>query len=190
MQNNLIDRIKAGNEQAFRDLVETYKDNVLNTCYHYVHDRMDAEDLAQEVFMEVHRSIRHFKENAQLSTWIYRIAVNKSLDLIRKRKRKKRFAYLVTVFSPSEDEKVCQVPATGNPETILEEKERIQILNDAIDRLPENQKTAITLSKLEGLSNKEIADIMNTSVSSVESLLHRARSNIKKKLHNFFKDFY
>ena len=190
METDQINKLKAGNEKAFHELVEMYKDNVLNTCYHYIHNRMDAEDLAQEVFIEVHRSIHHFKEDAQLSTWIYRIAVNKSLDLIRKRKRKKRFGYLVSIFTPEDDERDVQLPDSGDPETSLEQKERMQILYSAIENLAENQKTALTLSKFEGLSNKEIADIMNTSVSSVESLLHRARSNLRQKLHNYFKDFY
>ncbi len=190
MQKELINQLKAEDENAFKTLVESYKDKVLNICYHYLHNRLDAEDLAQEVFIEVHRSIGHFKEESQLSTWIYRIAVNKSLDLIRKKKRKKRFAHVLSYFGATDDEKELQLPAPGNPETNFEQKERIQILNAAMDRLPESQKTAITLSKYEGLSNKEIAVIMNISTSAVEALSYRAKKNLYKQLHNYFEDFY
>jgi len=189
MEKEQINRLKAGNEDSFKRLVELYKDNVLNTCYHFLHNELDAEDLAQEVFIEVFRSIDHFRENAQLSTWIYRIAVNKSLDFVRKKKRKKRFSFVVSLAGFGEEEKELPLPAPSNPQTDLEQKERIQILNQAISSLPENQKVAITLSKYEGFSNKEIAEIMDTSVSAVESLIHRAKNNLQKKLYNFYEKY-
>ncbi len=187
MHKDLVERLKSDDENAFRELVEEFKDKVFSTCFHYLHNRLDAEDLAQEVFIEVHRSIKSFKEDAQLSTWIYRIAVNKSLDLIRKRKRKKRFGYLISLGA-DDDEKEIQIPISGNPQKDLEIKERMQLLNNALAKLPETQKTVITLSKYEGFSNKEIAEVMDTSVSSVESLMHRAKKNLQKKLQNYFEE--
>ena len=85
-----------------------------------------------------------------------------------------------------EIEKELPLPAPSNPQVDLEQKERIEILNQAIDSLPENQKVAITLSKYEGFHNKEIAEIMDTSVSAVESLIHRAKNNLHKKLYQFY----
>ena len=186
MNKEFIKKLKSGDETAFRECVESHKDKVLNTCYRFVQNRDDAEDLAQEVFIEVYRSISHFREDAELSTWIYRIAVNKSLDFVRKKKRKKRIAYVLSYFGSADEEKDLQLSAPTNPQSDLEQKERIQILNKAIDSLPENQKVAITLSKYEGFSNKEIAEIMETSVSAVESLIHRAKNNLHKKLHQFY----
>lgn len=185
-QSELIQKLKSGDETAFKECVESHKDRVLNTCYRFVQNQDDAADLAQEVFIEVYRSIGHFREDAELSTWIYRIAVNKSQDFIRKQKRKKRFAFVLSLAGFGDEEKEVQLPASSNPHSDLEQKERIKILNQAIDSLPENQKVAITLSKYESFSNKEIADIMDTSVSAVESLVHRAKNNLHKKLYNYY----
>jgi RNA polymerase sigma-70 factor (ECF subfamily) len=187
MQKELINQLKAGNENSFKLLVETYKDKVLSTCYYFLHDKLDAEDVAQDVFIEIYRSISDYREDAQLSTWIYRIAVNKSLDFIRKKKRKKRFAYVVSFWRNTEEKAELQVPSSENPQRDLEQEERIDILNNAINSLPENQKAAITLSKYDGISNKEIADILETSVSAVESLIHRAKKNLHKKLYQYYK---
>ncbi len=186
MQKELIDQLKAGSEDSFKLLVETFKDKVLNTCYHFLHNQLDAEDLAQDVFIEVYRSIRFFREDAQLSTWIYRIAVNKSLDFIRKKKRKKRFAHVVSFFASTAEERELQLPAPDDPQSDLDQKERIEILNNAINLLPENQRVAITLSKYEDFSNKEIAEIMDTSISAVESLIHRAKKNLRKQLYQYY----
>ena len=177
---------KYSDPNNFNELVLNYQDRVLNVIFRFLNNKEDAEDVAQEVFIEVYRSIGHFKEEALLSTWIYRIAVNKSLDVIRKKKRKKRFAYIMNLFSSPDDKKEVQLPAPHNPQSDLEQKERIQILNRTIDSLPENQKVAITLSKYEGFSNKEISEIMDTSVSAVESLIHRAKENLRKKLYLFY----
>ncbi len=101
----------------------------------------------QDVFIQVYESLSHFREESELSTWIYRIAVNKSLDFLRMKKRKKRFAQLTTLFGFGEEKEEIVIPAEDNPHQVLEEKERKQILDAAINKLPENQKTAITLSK-------------------------------------------
>ncbi len=186
MDNELVKKLKAGNEGAFQTCVEMYKDKVLNTCFHFLHNHLDAQDTAQEVFVEVYQSVHSFRSDAQLSTWIYRIAVNKSLDLLRKKKRKKRFGYVLSIFGEGEDSEPVYIKSESDPLQDLEVKERTDILNAAIDSLPENQKTAITLSKYDGFSNKEIAEILETSVSSVESLLHRARKNLHNKLYNYF----
>jgi RNA polymerase sigma-70 factor (ECF subfamily) len=188
MNKELIHKLKSGDEPNFREFVESYKHRVLNTCFRFVHNPNDAEDLAQEVFIEVYRSIRHFKENAELSTWIYRIAVNKSLDFIRKKKRKKRFAYVRSLAGFGEAKKELQLPAPSNPQTDLEQKERLQILNQALDSLPDNQRIAITLNKYEGFTNKEIARIMDTSVSAIDSFIHRAKKNLHKKLYQFYEE--
>ncbi|MBN2011730.1 sigma-70 family RNA polymerase sigma factor [candidate division KSB1 bacterium] len=187
METELKHQLQADNEAYFETIVKTYQDNVLNTCYHFLHDKLDAEDVAQDVFIEIFRSIGKYREEAQLSTWIYRIAVNKSLDFIRKKKRKKRFAYMVNLWGGTDDETQLQLSSPENPENDLEQQEQIDILNSAINALPENQKIALTLSKYDGLSNKQIADILDISLSAVESLIHRAKQNLQKRLYNYFK---
>lgn len=160
----------------------------MNTCYGFVHNYEDANDIAQEVFIEIFRSIKSFNEDSSLSTWIYRIATNKSLDFIRKIKRQKRWSEL-TRLSFNHNEGLEHIIAdTQDPNSVLENKERLKILNHAIDKLAENQKAAFTLHKYEDLSYKEIAMVLDTSVSSIESLMHRAKKNLQKHLYQYYKN--
>jgi len=179
--------LKSGHPEAFKKLVEHYQNKVINTCYGFLHNKEDAEDVAQEVFIEIYQSIAGFREEAKLSTWIYRISVTKSLDFIRKKTRKKRFGHIRNILGLNRQVEQIPAPPGANPETNLEHQERARILQEAVDSLAENQKIAITLSKYDGFSNKEIAGIMGTSVSSVEALIHRAKKNLQKKLYQYYK---
>ncbi|MBI9072636.1 MAG: RNA polymerase sigma factor [Melioribacteraceae bacterium] len=170
----------------FQAIVETNQDRVRNTCFRFVNNLEDAEDIAQEVFVQVYESFSHFREEAELSTWIYRIAVNKSLDFLRKSKRKKRFGQMVSLFGFGEEEEEIRIPSSSNPQRELEDDERKQILYMIIRKLPENQQTALTLSKLEGFNNKEVSKIMEMSLSAVEALMFRAKKNLEKKLRSYF----
>ena len=162
-----------------------YQEKVLNTCYGFINSREEAEDLTQEVFVEVFRSISGFKENAKLSTWIYRIAVSKSLEEIRSRKRKKRAAYFKSLIGL---ETAQEIVATKDkdPHEVLEDAQRLEIMQQAIEKLPENQRIAFTLHKFEQLSYQEVAEVMGSSVSAVESLIHRAKNNLKKYLYRYY----
>ncbi len=168
-------------------LVEEHQERVLNTCYRFVHRREDAEDLTQEVFLEVYRSLDKFHGDAKFSTWIYRIAVTKSIDFLRKQKRKKRFAEAKRVFG-LKNEPLPELPANekSRPDEILQEQERQEILRKAVNSLPENQKTAIILSKYEGFKQKEIAEIMDSTVPAVESLVHRGMNNLSSYLNKTY----
>lgn len=172
---------------SFQRLVELHQTRVINTCYGFVHNKEDAEDIAQEVFLEVYKSLDSFRKDARLSTWIYRICVTKSLDFLRKQKRKKRFGRFKHFFGKAEDH-IEQIPspAAENPQKQLEKQERAELLRQAVESLAENQRIAVTLNKYEGFSYQEVAEIMGTSVSSVESLLHRAKKNLHKKLHQYY----
>ena len=182
----LTRRLKANEPGAFKRLVELYQDRVFATCYRFILDKQDIEDIAQEVFIEIYRSIGTFREKSKLSTWIYRIAVTKSLDFIRKTKRKKRFAPVKSLFGLQEEGREIPDPNPTDPRETLEQTEGLRILKKAIDSLPENQRIAFTLSKCEGFGNKEITEIMGCSLSSVESLVHRAKKNLRKKLYCYF----
>ncbi|MDB4285994.1 RNA polymerase sigma factor [bacterium] len=186
-EESFILRLQENDPTVFKELVEMHKDRVYNTCCGFVSHGVDAEDIAQEVFIEVFRSLKKYKGDSKLSTWIYRIAVNKCLDHIRKRKRKKRFAFLQSL---SGDKDLSEtLPATDiHPGIALENQERAKILFHAIDQLPEKQKVAFTLSKVEELSYKEICEITGYSLSSVESLIFRARKNLQKILYDYYKN--
>jgi RNA polymerase sigma factor (sigma-70 family) len=190
MDIELIDvaALKAGDEDAFRTMVDSFQDRVFNTCLGFLQTRQEAEDVAQEVFIEVYRSLGHFRGEAKLSTWVYRIAVTKSLQEIRKRRRKKRLA-IFTSNEQAEDSLASagESDESNHPLAQLENKERAEVLYSALSKLPESQRVAFTLHKIEGLSYQEISDVMDTSIPSVESLIHRARANLRKRLYNFYR---
>ncbi len=179
----LVEELKRGKEPAFKTIVDTYQDMVYNICLSIVKNEEDAEDLAQEVFVQIYQSINSFKGESKLSTWIYRIATTKSLDHERKKKRKKRLGFVKSIFG-DESEIVVNPPDFHHPGVTLDNKESAARLFKAIDKLPENQKAAFILNKVEGLSYQEVSDVMQATVSSVESLLHRAKINLRKILEN------
>jgi RNA polymerase sigma-70 factor (ECF subfamily) len=187
----LIFEIRKGNQQAFRMFVEKNQLTVVKTCNGFIHNLNDAEDVAQEVFLEVYRSIHTFREEARLSTWLYRIAVNKSLNHLRKYKLKKNLESIESLFSTSTN-MINEIRDNNTlpPDDRIEQNERAQILHKAIDSLSTNQRISFILNKYEDLSYKEIAEIMNTSLSAVESLIHRAKINLQKKLFNYYKKNY
>ena len=182
-EKELIDALCNREEPAFRELVSQFQDKVYNTALGFLHNETDAEDIAQEVFIQVYRSIQTFKGQAKLSTWIYRITVTKSLDHLRSRKRKKRFGFIRSLFG-EQNEPVYEPADLNHPGVQQEQKEDARILFQLVDGLPENQRTAFLLNKVEDLSYREIAAILRTSEQAVDSLLQRAKQNLRKKINN------
>lgn len=187
--NELIEKIIAKDHTAFKSLVDQYKDLVLNTCHNLIGNRQDAEDVSQEVFFQVYKSVKHFRREAKISTWLYRVVVNRSLNFVRDNKR---FRWLKSLSSLPEDkgQRAEEVPASDSdrPDVALEEKERNVIVEKALDSLPEKQRVAFVLHTYEGLSYQEIAEVLHRSLSSVESLIHRAKSNLQRKLIHYLKE--
>jgi RNA polymerase sigma factor (sigma-70 family) len=181
----LVEQLKQGDEAAFKTIVETWQSMVYNTALGIVQNQEDAEDIAQEVFVQVYQSIHSFKGESKLSTWLYRITITKSLDHERRKKRKKRFAFVRSIFG-EQNEVLVNPPDFHHPGVVLDNKQEAAVLFRAIAELPENQRLAFTLNKVEGLSYQEVSDIMNSTVSSVESLMHRAKNNLKKKLEDHY----
>ncbi|MBK7561675.1 MAG: sigma-70 family RNA polymerase sigma factor [Chitinophagaceae bacterium] len=182
-EQELILGLRNGDETAFKYLVDTYQDRVFNTAIGIVQNAEDAEDVAQEVFIQVYRSIHHFKGESKLSTWLYRITTTRALDLLRSRKSKKRFGFMQRLTG-EDNEPLYELADFNHPGVTLDRKENAAKLFKAIAQLPENQKTAFTLHKLEDLSYQEISQVMRTSVPAVESLMHRAKQNLRKILEN------
>jgi RNA polymerase sigma-70 factor (ECF subfamily) len=183
----LIEQLKQGDEAAFRQIVEQWQDMVYNTVLGIVQNETEAEDVTQDVFIKVYESIGSFKGESKFSTWLYRIAVTRSLELLRSKKRKKRFAFLQPLFGAGQEEKI-QPADFHHPGVSLDNKERAAQLFKAIDKLPENQKAAFVLHKLEGLSYKEISETLQTTVPAVESLMNRAKNNLKKYLESYYQN--
>ena len=176
----MIDRIKSNENKEFSKLVSLYKTSVIATCYRFLLDKEDAEDISQDVFVEVFESLPTFRGDAKISTWIYRITVTKCLDEIKKRKRKKRLALVYKIFHIDQ---VAQWISGGlMPDKEIEEKEKMTEISIVLNKLPKNQRVAFTLSKIEGFSNKEIAEIMGTTQLAVESLIYRGKKKVADQL--------
>ena len=162
---------------------------MIKTAYYFVHDLQDAEDIAQDVCLEVLESAGSFRGNASFSTWIYRIAVNKSLNFIRKHKRRQLISRVEGLFLRKGEggAQIAQEPHYSN--LTLEDAERKRLLDESIGLLPEKQRTAFVLSKYEEMAHKDIAEVMDTSLAAVEQLLQRAKANLQKRLVVHFSEY-
>lgn len=184
-ESELIALVKKKDREAFKVIVETWQDMVFNTAIGFLQNAEDAEDTAQEVFMQVFESVSSFKEESKISTWIYRITVSKCLDHLRKKKRKKRFAFIQSLYGKN-DSLMIDPPDFFHPGVKAENKENAALLFKAIEKLPVNQKMAFVLNKIENLSYREIGEIMNSSESAVDSLLQRAKKNLQSTLKEYY----
>lgn len=188
-EQDFIEKLKQGKQSAFSQLLDDYQQKVFSTCISFVPNKEDAEDIAQEVFLEVFKSISKFKGDSKLSTWIYRIATNKSLEFIRKRNTKKRFAFMQTIMGNEIPvDKTSYFTEINHPGILLENKEKSATIFKAINALPESQKIIFTLAKIDGKSYQEIVEITGKSLSSVESIMFRAKKGLKVKLANFYEN--
>jgi RNA polymerase sigma-70 factor, ECF subfamily len=170
-------------EQQFKSLYNVHKNVVYNLCLHYVLNAEDAQDITQEVFVKVYQRYHQYDTKAaSLKTWICRIAINHCLDFLKAKKTKKRFGFITSLFHPDTNEALPDAMNVNHPGLESEDKEALQKLLQIIYALPANQKTAIILSKIEDRTQKEVAEIMNTGIKAVESLLQRAKQTIHKKL--------
>jgi len=185
-EKELILRLKKNDEIAFGFLVDLFSKKVYNTCVGMLQNLEDAQDVTQEIFITIHLNVKDFKEESSLSTWIYRISVNKCLEFIRKKNRKKRSGIFRSIFSFDGEQAIENHSDFIHPGIQLENKERSIILFKAIGLLPEQQQTAYVLHKVEQVSYNEIAVIMEVSLSAVESLLFRAKQNLKKHLATYY----
>lgn len=162
----------------FETIVSQYQTMVFRTAMGFVHSKEDAEDVTQDVFLRAYRSWNTFRGDAEISTWLYRITINLSLNFLEQQKRRNLFQMagdaFNNIFNRENNEK--------SPHELLEDSELNQVIQDAIDTLPEKQRIAFVLSKYEDMSQREIAIIMETTEGAVEQLLQRAKSNLHKKL--------
>lgn len=156
---------------------------VFNLALQYVQNSDDAADITQEVFLKIYQHLHKFDAgNASYKTWIYRITINQSLDFIKLKKAKKRLGFITSLFHKESNEPLADIAHFNHPGVALEDKEMMQQLFGFINELPENQRTAIILARIEDKSQKDIAEIMQITVKAVESLLQRGKQNLIKKM--------
>jgi len=164
-----------GNIRDFERLMQRYQKSTVNLAYRFIGDRSAAEDVAQEVFLQIFRSAASYRPSASFSTWLYQIVRNACYTELRRRVRRAR---------PLEDNPEHDPPAAASPDH-LEKAELQAAVKKAIASLPENQRLAVIFRRYENLSYDRIAETMGTSQSAVKALLHRARETLKEKLKDF-----
>ncbi|HXR48120.1 MAG TPA: sigma-70 family RNA polymerase sigma factor [Candidatus Limnocylindrales bacterium] len=184
----LMLRVKRGDRAAFAELVEKYKQPVMNLVYRTLHDETEAEDLAQNVFLQVYKSARRYESRARFSTWLFTIARNLCLNEIRRRSR-----------HPADSIEESHIEHEDQPRQQFEDKSSVappekllhgelaQKIEEALAELPENQRTAILLCRQEELSYEEIARVLGCSLSATKSLIHRGRETLKEKLKPYLR---
>ncbi len=183
--NILLDKIANKDESAFQIFVEKYHQLVLNVCNNILNNYDDAMDVSQEVFIKIYESINSFRGEAKVTTWLYRISVNKSLNYLRSKKKNKWFTSLDVLFNDTNKSYEPEDNALKPGEAIEKDENKIA-LYFALRQLPEKQNIALSLNNFEDLSYQEISEIMNISVSQVGVLINRG----KKKLKNILIDYY
>lgn len=182
----LMQRAGAGDKAAFETLVRRHQRPVINFIFRFLQDPSEAEDLAQEVFLSIWKSAGTYRPDAKFTTWLYRIAVNRCINQSRALKIRQWFS----VFRPERPEPESKENFTAvdegieakTPEDRLIQSEQETKIKQALAALPQNQRLAMLLKTYNGFSYREIASIMNCSVSAVDSLLIRAKQNLQKKL--------
>ena len=184
-QQELIVQLQQGDGQAFKKLVDEWQDMVYNTALGIVQNADDADDITQDVFIQVYQSVSSFKGESKFSTWLYRIVITKSLDHLKKKKRKKRFGFMQSLFGNNSDEEI-HPEEFNHPGVLMENKERAAELFKALQQLPDKQRIAFTLHRLEAQRHQDIATVMELSVTAVESLIARAKGNLRQILKDYY----
>lgn len=177
----LVAQLQQGSEAAFRRLVAQYQGRVYRTALSLLRSPEEAEDVVQEVFLEVYQTVGRFRGETALRTWLYRLATSRALKVRQKARTKKRFAIMTSLFGDDND--VLHHPRDDrNPQVLLEDQQDLQQVVAAIARLPDAQQVAFTLRHEQELSYEDIAAVLRTTVPAVESLLYRARQTLRKFL--------
>ena len=166
----------------FHQIYKNHSKMVFNLCLNYLQNTEDAEEATQDIFVKIYEKIDGFRSDSTLKTWIYRISITHCLDVIKAKNRQKRFGFMQSLFGKTGEEVIPQ-KNFDHPGVELENKEAIQELMNLIQELPDNQKTALILKSIEGLSGKEIAEVMKLSEKAIESLLSRAKQSLKQKIN-------
>ena len=180
--NALISAYLDGNEYVLELLVHRYQDKLVRYLHSLIHDHELAVDLAQEAFIRVYRHADRYDGRYRFSTWLYRIATNLAIDEIRRSRRRGRFFNNITALFQG-DEITARLPDVRQcPEKTLDRKERVRLLEGAIDSLPEKYRVSFVLKEVQELSYEETAEILELSMGTVKSRIHRAKMLLRKKL--------
>jgi RNA polymerase sigma-70 factor (ECF subfamily) len=184
----LMLRVKRGDDAAFAELVDKYKQPVMNLAYRILRDAAEAEDVAQNVFLQAYKSAARYQASARFSTWLFTIARNLCLNEIRRRSRHPTDSLDAT--GPDADEHPARQFEDRNaslPTDTALHQELAQKIELALAELPEIQRTAILLCRRDDLSYEDIAKVLGCSLSATKSLIHRGRETLKQKLKPYLR---
>lgn len=188
--DQLVVMAQSGENRAFDELVRRYQDKVYRLSYKILRHEEDAAEALQDAFLSAYKGLRNFKAESTFSTWLYRIATNASL--MKYRKRRDGHISLEQSQTPGprgEEGEPLQIPDwSEQPLEVLLDAETRAVMEEGIQMLPEDDRTVFVLRDIEGLSNAEVAEILELSVAAVKSRLHRARIKLRDRLNRYFQD--
>ena len=183
----LVRRAREGNFGAYDDLVRRYQERIYATIYHMTSNHEDANDLAQETFIKAFQALKSFKGGSSFYTWIYRIAVNKTINFLKQRKNKLQMSLDDIDFNAEHDPDLVALISEKTPRREANLAELQEKLNEAMLRLSESHRLAVTLHDIQGMSHEEIAKIMDCNIGTVRSRLFYARQQLQGYLSDYLK---
>jgi len=184
----LIEGFLAGNADHYVEITERYTEKVFNLAFRFTRNQEDSEEVLQDVFVTVYNKLEAFEGKAAFSSWLYRVTVNTALMLIRKRKQSPTIS--VEEVSPQIKETwTGDTSANSDIDYISSRHELRAMLEQAVDKLPEEYKSIFLMRDVDGMSNQEVGEILGMSVAAVKSRLHRARLMLRKRLQKFYDDY-
>ena len=186
--SQLVERAQDGDREAYGQLVKRYQDKVYSICYGKLKDEQDALDVSQDVFIKVFRYLENFNRESSFYTWLYRIAVNTCIDFLRKQSRMAQVDYDDTIKRDEDVEgnDLLMPSRLGiNPDKALGRKELRTKMLEALESLSEKHRTILNLREVEGLSYKEMADVLDISKGTVMSRLYHARNYFQEALEEY-----
>jgi RNA polymerase sigma factor RpoE len=183
----LVDRARRGDLAAYDDLVQRYQQRIYATVYHMTANHEDANDLAQEAFIKAYQALKSFKGGSSFYTWVYRIAVNKTINFLKQRKNRSQMSLNDLDFNAENDPDLVALVSDKTPRRDAALSELQEKLNEAMQRLSEQHRLVVTLHDVQGLSHEEIAKIMECNIGTVRSRLFYARQQLQGYLSDYLK---
>jgi len=185
--NELVQKAQLGDMHAFEELVNRYHSKIYGLTYNMTSNREDAEDLTQEIFIKAYKALPRFKGKASFYTWLYRIAVNKTINYRKKRNRKRALSLDQFDQEIKQDDAYRVLTAKGSPLRKISLSELQKRLNEALQNLSEKHRTVVILHDMQGIPHEEIAKMVGTSVGTIRSRLFYARRQMQAELMEFMK---
>jgi RNA polymerase sigma factor RpoE len=183
----LVERARRGDMSAYDDLIRRYQERIYATVYHMTSNHEDANDLAQESFIKAYQALKSFKGGSSFYTWIYRIAVNKTINFLKQRKNRAHMSLNDLDFNAEHDPDLVALVSDKTPRRDIGLSELQEKLNAALQKLSEHHRLVVTLHDVQGLSHEEIAKIMDCNIGTVRSRLFYARQQLQAYLSDYLK---